>query len=52
MATGCQAPAQFSPEYVELAREKCGQRGRLLGAKLIEAYGVNIARPANDDRAV
>ena len=45
MPNGSSSLAQFPVDMVELACEKCGRRGRLLKAKLIEAYGGDIALP-------
>lgn len=50
MATGSYTLAQFPLEMIELACDKCGRRGRLSKAKLIEAYGPDIALP--DLRAI
>ena len=38
MTAGSFTLTQFPLDMVELACEKCGRRGRLLEAKLIEAY--------------
>jgi len=43
MPTGSFTLGHFPREMVELACDKCGRRGRLLKAKLIEAYGPDIA---------
>ena len=45
MHSGSFSLAQFPLEMVELACEKCGRRGRLQKAKLVEAYGPEIALP-------
>ena len=45
MPTGSFVLAQFPLDHVELACEKCGRRGRLLKAKLMEAYGPDVALP-------
>ena len=45
MTAGSFTLTQFPLDMVELACEKCGRRGRLLKAKLIEAYGGDIALP-------
>jgi hypothetical protein len=45
MPNGSLSLAQFPLPTVELACEKCGRRGRLLKAKLIEAYGADVALP-------
>ena len=37
--------AEFPLEMVELACAKCKRRGRLLKAKLIEAYGADVPLP-------
>lgn len=37
--------AQFPLPMVELACDKCGRRGRLRKARLIEAYGPDVALP-------
>ena len=38
-------PSEYPLEMVELACDKCGRRGRLLKAKLIEEYGPEVALP-------
>ena len=45
MPSGSFSLAQFPLDHVELACEKCGRRGRLLKAKLIAAYGRDVALP-------
>ena len=45
MPSGSFNLAEFPLETVELACEKCARRGRLLKAKLIEAYGADVALP-------
>jgi len=45
MPNGSFTLAQFPLDMVELACEKCGRRGRLNKAKLIEAYGQDVALP-------
>jgi hypothetical protein len=45
MPTGSFTLSQFPLGIVELACEKCGRRGRLSKAKLIEAYGADVALP-------
>jgi hypothetical protein len=45
MTAGSFTLAQFPLDMVEFACEKCGRRGRLLKAKLIEAYGGDFALP-------
>lgn len=44
-AVGSVTLAHFPFGMVELACEKCGRRARLLKAKLIEAYGSDVALP-------
>jgi len=36
---------QFPHDMVELACDKCGRRGRLSKARLIEEYGADVALP-------
>lgn len=45
MPSGAYTLAQFPLEMVELACEKCGRRGRLSKARLIEEHGPDIALP-------
>jgi hypothetical protein len=45
MPAGLLTLAEFPLEMVELACVKCRRRGRLLKAKLIEAYGADILLP-------
>jgi hypothetical protein len=45
MPNGSLSLAQFPLQMVELACDKCGRRGRLSKARLIEAYGADVALP-------
>jgi len=45
MPNGSFTLAEFPLDMVELACDECGRRGRLLKAKLIEAYGPDVALP-------
>lgn len=45
MPNGSICLSEFPLDMVELACAKCGRRGRLLKAKLIETYGSDIALP-------
>jgi hypothetical protein len=45
MANGSFTLAQFPLDMVELACDKCGRRGRLSKARLIEEHGPDIALP-------
>jgi hypothetical protein len=45
MPNGSLSLSQFPLDMVELACDKCSRRGRLLKAKLIEAYGGDVALP-------
>jgi hypothetical protein len=45
MPDGSFTLAEFPLDMVELACDKCSRRGRLLKAKLVEAYGKDIALP-------
>jgi hypothetical protein len=45
VTTGTFSLAEFPLDMVEMACDKCGRRGRLSKARLLEEYGADLALP-------